>query len=88
MKKPSPELMIHILSVAALNYSDDLNVSTGLKKSLRTLENFTKLNSAEFEKSEEGSEYQSRCIHNFNKILESVDLDILLTSIGDLEIEK
>ena len=82
-----PEVMLHLLCFRALEIAEDLNTSMNLKKSLRTLRNFTSDNIQEFDKTDVGSEYHSTCIHNFNVILNAATKDVLLTPIGDFEIK-
>jgi len=82
-----PEVMLHLLCFQALEIAEDLNTSMNLKKSLRTIKNFTLKSVEQFEKTETGSEYHSRCIHNFNVILNAATKDVLLTPIGDFEIK-
>ena len=83
-----PEVMLHLLCFQALEIAEDLNTTANLKKSLRTLKNFTFNNIKEFQKTDVGSEYHDTCIHNFNVILNAATKDVLLTPIGDFEIKK
>jgi hypothetical protein len=88
MNKPNPALMLHLTVVSALNYVSELDTTSGLLKALRTLERFAAESSNSFESDPNGSEYQARCMHNYNIIMESIDLETLLTEIGGLTIEK
>tara|TARA_R110000772_G_scaffold67579_2_gene150051 strand:+ start:18861 stop:19127 length:267 start_codon:yes stop_codon:yes gene_type:complete len=88
MKQPNPALMLHLNIISALNYASELDTTSGLKKALRTLEAFAANSSNSFETSEQGSQYQERAMHNFNVIMESIDIDTLLCEIGDLTVEK
>jgi len=85
MKK---HVILHLLCLNALEIAEELNTTANLRKSLRTLKNFTYRSVEEFEKTETGGEYQSRCVHNFNVILNAIDEDILLTDIGDFKVER
>ena len=83
-----PEVLLHLLCFQAAELSEELDTTAALKKSLRTLRNFTQDWVREFEQTETGSEYQARCIHNFNVVLNACTKDILLTPIGEFEVKK
>ena len=87
MKQPSEGLMAHLLCVALLNYTDGMK-DQNLIKAIRKIERFARINSEEFEKSDNGSEYQARCMHNFNVVMDAIDLETLLMPIGELIVEK
>jgi len=82
------EVMLHLLCFQALEIAEGLDSKKELIKSLRSLSAYTQSGIDEFEKTELGSEYQARSVHNFNVILNAVSKEILLTPRGGLEIEK
>ena len=88
MNDIQPEVLLHLLCFQAVEIAEELDTTQALKKSLRTLRNFTQDWVQEFEKTETGSEYQARCIHNFNVVLKACTKDVLLTPIGDFEVKK
>jgi hypothetical protein len=88
MNDIQPEVLLHLLCFQAVEIAEELDTTQALKKSLRTLRNFTQDWVQEFEQTETGSEYQARCIHNFNVVLNACTKDVLLTPIGDFEVKK
>ena len=88
MEEIEPEVMLHLLCFQAAQLSEELETSAALKKSLRTLRNFTQEWVKQFEETETGSEYQARCVHNFNVILNACTKDILLTPIGEFKVKN
>ena len=81
------EVMLYLLCFQALEIAEELDTAATFKKSLRTLKTFTNKSIVEFEKTELGSEYQARSIHNFNVVMSALNKDILLTPIGEFEVK-
>ena len=76
-----------ILTVRLLSVIDELGIpDKGFKKSIRSIENFATDKSKEFEDFD--AEAHELCVNNFNVIMDSITHEILLTPIGQLEIEQ
>ena len=82
-----PETEIYLLALRMQSAISEMKTpKVGLNKSIRSLDIFVSKHSSNAELM--NSKTHARAVHNWNVVLNSIDLDTLSLPIGELTVEK